>query len=117
MKPLRASAKVATASTQTGAAVEAAPSITAGIAVVSAGRLRKRSHVHVYRQCEHGRQKHKCKDCSPKSFCRHGRLKGRCKDCGAGYCQHGRQKDRCKDCGTGYCQHGRQNGRCRDCRR
>jgi hypothetical protein len=97
-------------------------------------------------QCEHGRQKHKCKDCSPKSFsCQHGRLKGRCKvqglrhgllptrapegalqglrkdflqckDCGTGYCQHGRQKDRCKDCGTGYCQHGRLNHKCRECK-
>jgi hypothetical protein len=44
LKPLRA--EVAPASTPTGAAVEAAPSITAGIAVVSAGGLRKRPHVH-----------------------------------------------------------------------
>jgi hypothetical protein len=49
-------------------------------------------------QCEHGRQKHKSKDCSPKSSCQHGRLKGRCKDCGTGDCQRGRLKHRRMDC-------------------
>jgi hypothetical protein len=52
----------------------------------------KKAPRSVARKCQHGRQKHKCKDC------------------GTGYCQHGRRKDMSKDCGTGYCQHGRRKG-------
>jgi hypothetical protein len=33
--------------------------------------------------------------------CEHGRDKHRCKDCGTSYCQHGREKHRHQDCGTG----------------
>jgi hypothetical protein len=54
---------------------------------------------------------------APPTQCEHGRRKHKCKDCGTSYCQHGRRKSQCKDCGTGYCQHGRLNGRCRDCNR
>jgi hypothetical protein len=95
LKALRASTKIATASTQTGAAVEPAPSITAGIAVVSS----------------------ECREAAKKAnrHCEHGRRKRRCKDCGTGYCKHGREKSRCKDCGTGHCQHGRQEHQCKDC--
>jgi hypothetical protein len=74
----------------------------------------KKAPRSVARKCQHGRQKHKCKDCGT-GYCQHGRQKGRCKDCGAGYCQHGRRKSQCRDCGTGYCQHGRQKGRCTNC--
>jgi hypothetical protein len=50
----------------------------------------------------------KCREAAKKAprsvarKCQHGRKKHRCKDCGTGYCQHGRRKDMCKDCGTGY---------------
>jgi hypothetical protein len=37
--------------------------------------------------------------------CEHGRPKHKCRDCGTGYCQHRRRKDMCRDCGTGYCKH------------
>jgi hypothetical protein len=43
-------------------------------------------------QCEHGRQKSRCKDCDTGYYCEHRRRKGVCKDCGTGHCQHGRQK-------------------------
>jgi hypothetical protein len=36
---------------------------------------------------------------APPTQCEHGRQKSRCKDCGTGYCKHGRQKCKCKDCG------------------
>jgi hypothetical protein len=60
--------------------------------------------------CEHGRRKHRCKDCGT-GYCKHGRQKGQCKDCGTGHCQHGRQKNACKDCGTDYWATG-QLGNC-----
>jgi hypothetical protein len=68
----------------------------------------------VARNCQHGRQKHKCKDCGT-YYCQHGRRKDMCKDCGTGHCEHGRQKHKCKDCGTGYCQHGRPKDKYKDC--
>jgi hypothetical protein len=64
--------------------------------------------------CEHGRRKHRCKDCGT-GYCTHGRVKNMCKDCGTGYCTHGRVKNMCKDCGTGYCKHGHQKSKCKDC--
>ncbi len=37
-------------------------------------------------KCEHGKQKHRCYDCTPSAFCSHDRLKGTCMDCkGIGY--------------------------------
>jgi hypothetical protein len=95
LEPIRASTKVATASTQTHAAVEPAARRTTGFAVVSS--------------------KCKCKILN-KAKCKHGRRKDVCKDCGTGYCQHGRRrKDACKDCGMGYCQHGPPKHTCRGC--
>ena len=50
--------------------------------------------------CEHGQQRHLCKDCGGASICEHGRRRHVCKDCGGkGICPHGRQRCRCKDCG------------------
>ena len=68
------------------------------------------------RNCEHGREKSKCKDCGGASICQHGREKSRCKECGGvAICQHGRQKPQCKDCGgASICQHGRQKSLCKD---
>ena len=67
------------------------------------------------RQCEHGRQKSRCRDCGTGHYCEHGRQKRQCKYCGTGYCEHGRPKHQCKDCGKGHCLHGRQKHHCRDC--
>jgi hypothetical protein len=53
---------------------------------------------------------------TPPKQCEHGRQPSRCKDCGTGFCKHGRRKDQCKDCDTGHCQHGRQKSQCKDCR-
>jgi hypothetical protein len=134
LKTGRAGIKVATASTQTQPAVEPKASITTVFAAVSAGRPRKRHHVHHRRSastgarsqksrckdcgtgyCEHGRQKSQCKGCGT-GYCEHGRQKSWCMDCGTGYCEHGRQKRQCKDCGKGYCEHGRQKRQCKGCR-
>ena len=51
-------------------------------------------------QCEHGRQRSKCKECGGGSICEHGRLRSKCKDCGGGsICEHGRRRSECKECG------------------
>jgi len=52
------------------------------------------------KKCEHGRQKHTCKECGGASICEHGRRKSQCKECGgASICEHGRRKSQCKECG------------------
>ena len=68
-------------------------------------------------KCEHGRQKHQCKDCGGSSICEHGRQKHQCKECGgSGICTHGRQRHQCKECrGWGICTHGRQKHQCKEC--
>ena len=49
--------------------------------------------------CEHGRQRHTCKECGGTSVCGHGKLRHRCKECGgASVCAHGRLRYRCKEC-------------------
>jgi hypothetical protein len=86
----------------------------------AARQLKMEARAHDDSYCQHGRQKHRCKDCGT-GHCQHGREKNRCKDCGTGLCQHGRPKNRCKDCGTGYCQHGKlkrplgNQYRCKEC--
>ena len=72
---------------------------------------RKKKYVQ---NCEHGKQKHQCKDCGI-GYCEHGKLKYQCKDCGTGYCEHGKWKHICKNCGNGYCEHGKQKHHCNDC--
>jgi hypothetical protein len=74
----------------------------------------KKAPRSVARKCQHGRQKHKCKDCGT-GYCDHGRQKDKCRDCGTGYCDHGRQERQYKDCGTGYCDHGCRKIQCKDC--
>ena len=50
--------------------------------------------------CQHGRQKARCKSCGGASICEHGRRKSHCKPCGgSAICEHGRQKSHCKPCG------------------
>ena len=47
--------------------------------------------------CEHGKQKHQCKECGGSSICEHGRMKTTCKECGgSSICEHGRRKTTCK---------------------
>ena len=67
--------------------------------------------------CVHGRRRHVCKDCGGNSLCLHGRQRHLCKDCGgASICPHGRRRNYCKDCaGTSICTHGRQCYTCKDC--
>ena len=44
----------------------------------------------VNKKCEHGRQRHNCKDCGGGGLCEHGRRRTLCKDCGSGsICEHG----------------------------
>ena len=68
-------------------------------------------------KCEHGRQKHQCKECKGSGICEHGRHKHQCKECkGISICEHGRQKQRCKECkGSSFCNHGRRKSRCKIC--
>ena len=67
--------------------------------------------------CEHGRQKYECKECGGSGICEHGRQKYRCKECGgSAICEHGRLKYSCKECGgSGICEHGRQKRYCKEC--
>ena len=49
--------------------------------------------------CEHGRQRHGCKECGGAGICEHGRVRSVCKECGgAGICEHGRVRSVCKEC-------------------
>ena len=49
--------------------------------------------------CEHSRQKSKCKKCGGSQICEHNRQKSQCKDCGGSeICEHNRRKSQCKDC-------------------
>ncbi len=68
-------------------------------------------------KCEHGRQRHTCKDCGGKSICIHRRRRHTCKDCGGkSICIHRRVRHRCKDCGGGsVCIHRRVRSVCKDC--
>ena len=44
--------------------------------------------------CEHGRQRYRCKDCGGKGICEHGRDRYYCKDCGGkGICEHGQVRN------------------------
>ena len=71
----------------------------------------------VKNQCEHGRQRSRCKDCGGVSICEHNRQRSSCKDCdGSQICEHGRIRSQCKDCGgVSICEHGRIRSRCKDC--
>ena len=68
-------------------------------------------------KCEHGRQRHRCKDCGGASICEHGRHRYRCKDCGGvGICEHGQYRNLCKECGgASICEHGRRRSQCKEC--
>ena len=67
--------------------------------------------------CEHGRERHRCKECGGKGICEHGHRRNTCKECGGkGICEHGRHRYFCKECGgKGICEHGRQRSRCKEC--
>jgi len=68
-------------------------------------------------QCEHGRQKSRCKECGGSGICKHGRRKSECKKCGGSQiCEHDRIKSQCKECGgSGICKHGRRKSDCKEC--
>jgi len=67
--------------------------------------------------CEHGRQKHQCKECGGSSICKHSKRKAVCTECkGSSICQHGRQKHQCKECnGSSICQHSKHRAVCKEC--
>jgi hypothetical protein len=69
------------------------------------------------RNCVHGREKHRCKECGGSGICPHARQKRHCKECGgSGICPHGRQKRRCKECGgSAICAHGKNKSQCKKC--
>ena len=69
------------------------------------------------RKCQHEKQKHQCRECSPSYFCEHDRLKYTCKECG-GYsiCKHGKHKQVCRECGgSSICKHGKYKRYCKEC--
>ena len=67
-------------------------------------------------KCEHGREKHHCRDCSGSCVCPHNRQKHECRDCGTGYCEHGRTKRSCADCkGNSRCHHNKLKQICHEC--
>ena len=58
-----------------------------GAPPTSDGSGRKRA------KCEHGREKHRCKDCGGSGICPHGREKRRCKECGgSAICRRAREE-------------------------
>ena len=79
---------------------------------------------HICRQCggksicEHGVQKQQCTTCGGKSVCVHHRVRSQCVDCGgASICLHGKRKSRCRDCGgSAICNHGRIKYGCKECK-
>jgi hypothetical protein len=49
--------------------------------------------------CEHNRQRSRCKECKGSGICQHNRRRSACKECkGSGICQHNRQRSACKKC-------------------
>jgi hypothetical protein len=72
----------------------------------------------IYKKCEHGKRKERCRICGGSSFCEHGRQRSRCKECGgASICEHGRVRSQCKECGgASICEHGRVRSRCKECK-
>lgn len=69
------------------------------------------------KKCEHGRQKHLCKECGGSSICEHGGARARCKKCnGVEICEHKRRRQYCKDCGgSQICAHDKQKHYCKYC--
>jgi hypothetical protein len=71
----------------------------------------------VKRNCEHGKQKHRCLACGGSSFCEHNKRKTYCETCGGSeLCIHKKRKARCRECnGTEFCIHKIFKTRCREC--
>ena len=78
---------------------------------------KNKDKIKLQQNCEHGRQRVRCKDCSVSQICIHGKRKEYCKDCdGSQICIHGKRKDICKICiGSQICIHGKEKNRCKDC--
>jgi hypothetical protein len=56
----------------------------------------KRNYGHCSSTCRDA--KNSTRGVTKRAQCEHGRQKDRCKDCGTGTCEHGRQKGRCRGC-------------------
>ena len=75
-------------------------------------------------ECEHGKNKYRCKLCGGSEICEHGHIKYSCKECGVvpkkqykSKCEHGKRKYRCKLCGgSEICEHDRQKSACKECK-
>ena len=67
--------------------------------------------------CEHGKQKSRCKECGGCGLCEHNKIKSICKECGGGsICEHNKNKSVCKICGgSSFCVHGKSKRVCIDC--
>ena len=68
-------------------------------------------------KCEHGKQRHQCKECGGSSICEHGKRRNQCKECGgSSICEHNRRKQICQDCGgASICSHKKDRSRCVVC--
>lgn len=73
--------------------------------------------VTTVKKCEHGKQKHRCRDCGGSSFCEHNKRKTYCETCGGSeLCIHKKRKARCRECnGTEFCIHKKSKYICREC--
>ena len=73
--------------------------------------------VTIVKKCEHGKQKHRCRDCGGSSFCEHNKRKTYCETCGGSeLCIHKKRKARCRECnGTEICIHKKSKYICREC--
>ena len=71
----------------------------------------------VNKNCPHGKQKSKCRECGGSSFCSHGKHKSQCRECGgSSFCSHGKRKSQCRECGgSSFCSHGKHKSQCREC--
>ena len=86
--------------------------------------------------CEHGKRKYRCKECSGSEVCEHKKSKYDCIDCkgsnrcephnklkrncvecnGSLICIHGNNKTRCKECsGSALCKHNKYKNFCKEC--
>ena len=67
--------------------------------------------------CEHGKQKSRCKECGGGGLCEHNKIKSICKECGgSSLCEHNKIKSICKDCGgSSFCLHGKRKRVCIVC--
>lgn len=72
----------------------------------------------VPKKCEHGRSKHRCRDCGGSGICEHDNHRSYCKQCnGSQVCPHSRRLNQCKKCnGSQICPHDKRRSICKECK-